>query len=116
MAKILLTWELGGGLGHLIQLLPLARGLTAAGHTVFAALKDLTRVRGISGYDGVVLLPAPTQPGRPADEIKPPVTFAHILHNVGIGNPIAFTGLAEGWRNICALVRPDLIIYDHSPV
>jgi UDP:flavonoid glycosyltransferase YjiC (YdhE family) len=37
MATILLTWELGAGLGHLVNLLPLARGLLQRGHRVYAA-------------------------------------------------------------------------------
>ena len=45
MARILLTWELGGGLGHLMNLRPLAEGLTRRGHRVVAALRDLSSAR-----------------------------------------------------------------------
>jgi hypothetical protein len=38
MGIVLLSWELGGGAGHLINLLPLAKGLAARGHKVFAAM------------------------------------------------------------------------------
>jgi UDP:flavonoid glycosyltransferase YjiC (YdhE family) len=39
MSTILLTWELGGGLGHLVNLLPLARELSQRGNRVFAPVK-----------------------------------------------------------------------------
>ena len=34
MARILLAWELGGGLGHVTRLEPLARELVRQGHDV----------------------------------------------------------------------------------
>jgi hypothetical protein len=37
---ILFCWELGGGLGHLMQMLPLADDLVKSGHRVFVALRD----------------------------------------------------------------------------
>ena len=43
MARVLLTWELGGGSGHFVNLRPFVHGLEAAGHKVFAALRDLRK-------------------------------------------------------------------------
>lgn len=46
MATVLVTWELGGGLGHLLPLEPLVRGLSERGHRVAVALRDLSRAGG----------------------------------------------------------------------
>ena len=46
VARILFTWELGGGLGHLANMAPLAEGLAQAGHQVYVALRDLTSANG----------------------------------------------------------------------
>ncbi len=39
MSTILFAWELGGGLGHLVQLRPPAEALAARGHRVLAAVR-----------------------------------------------------------------------------
>jgi hypothetical protein len=41
MATVLFAWELGGGLGHLMQMLPLAWGLRRE-HRVVAVLRHLS--------------------------------------------------------------------------
>ena len=45
MPTVLLAWELGGGLGHFMNLRPLAEGLRRRGHRVVAALRDLSVAR-----------------------------------------------------------------------
>jgi hypothetical protein len=57
MSIILLTWELGGGLGHLVNLLPLARGLSQRGNRVFAAIKT-----GRNARVGYSMLPTSVGP------------------------------------------------------
>ena len=47
MGSVLLTWELGAGLGHLVNLLPLARGLAERGHRVTAMLRDLSQAEKV---------------------------------------------------------------------
>jgi hypothetical protein len=51
MATALLTWELGGGLGHLHNLLPAARGLHSLGHRVVLALQDVTKAKQVLGEE-----------------------------------------------------------------
>jgi hypothetical protein len=55
MATLLYAWELGGGVGHLANLLSLARGLCERGYRVVASLRDLSQVHRFSrSGDGVV--------------------------------------------------------------
>jgi hypothetical protein len=115
MGTILISWELGGGLGHLVQLAPLARGLAARGHKVFAALRHLERADAVFGNGVASLLAAPWATTPVERQVRPPLTLAHILHNMGWHDPAQLRGLCEAWRTLYALVRPDLIVFDHAP-
>jgi len=89
MATILLTWELGGGLGHLVNLVPLARRFCESGHRVFAALRDMSRAETLFAGMGVSYLRALVKLRRDEDRFDPPRTFPHILHNSGYGRDAA---------------------------
>lgn len=116
MAKILLTWELGGGLGHLVNLKPFADGLARRGHQVFAAFKDLTRVGDVFATENVTYLQAPILSRRLDEHVLRPFTFAHILHNCGFGDLDTLRRLTQGWKDLFDRRRPDLVVLDHSPV
>ena len=114
MATILLAWELGGGLGHFMNLRPLADGLLRRGHRVVATLRDLSSARRFLPTPDVAILQAPFK-HQPAREIEPCCTFAQILHNCGFGDSEALATLADAWRHVYEYVKPDLIVFDHSP-
>ena len=59
MATVLLNWELGGGLGHMMQLAPLARALVARGHKVYVALRDVAGAEAAFAGSGVCYVGAP---------------------------------------------------------
>ena len=69
MGNILFTWELGGGLGHLMQIQPLAKAMGERGHKVFAALTDLSRARSDPRAKGAATS-GPVQ-GAPGGSIHP---------------------------------------------
>src|SRR5687768_13672314 len=110
-----MTWELGGGLGHMVRLAPMARNMREAGHRVIVALRDVSRAKRIFENLHVELVQAPVLTRAAANPVASPMTFAHLLHNVGFGNEGELWGLVQAWRNLYALVRPDLILFDHSP-
>lgn len=115
MARILFTWELGGGLGHVAPYVSLARGLRDKGHEVAFILRDLRQAETSLGEEGFPYFQAPVMLRSAENEIRTPYTFAQILHNVGYGNIHFLTGLAKGWRQIFDSFKPDIVIYDHSP-
>jgi len=115
MPTILFTWELGAGLGHLTRMRPVAESLARHGHRVLAALRDLASAEQVFGGTGVSYLQAPFKQGAPARPIHPASTFAHILHNVGFADATELRGLTAAWRSLYSVVRPDLIVADHSP-
>ena len=99
-----------------MNLLPLARGLCRHGHRVFAALKDLSQAEHVFAGLGLSYFQAPISTHPCANAIDPPRTFPHILHNQGFGELGGLRAMADAWRNIYDAVRPDLVIFDHSPM
>ena len=115
MAKVLLAWELGAGKGHLVNLLPLAQGLRAHGHRLFLALRDLAHAQTVFGGLGAAYLQSPYKAGPPRTPIFVPRSFAHLLYNVGFGDPPELEILVAAWRNLFEMIDPDLIVFEHSP-
>lgn len=113
MRTILFAWELGAGFGHLMRLAPLARALSACGFRVYAALRDLNMAHGI--FDpAVMLLSAPyrivmSPPSRVADN------FADVIAELTFADDGVLHAHASAWRNLFELIKPDLIVFDHSP-
>ena len=102
-------------MGHLLNLLPLVRGLCGRGHRVFAALRDLSQAKSVFAGIDVALLQSPYKATPPGDPVRVPRSFAHVLYNVGFGDPPELESLVEAWRNLFALVAPDLVVFEHSP-
>jgi UDP:flavonoid glycosyltransferase YjiC (YdhE family) len=114
VSRVLFTWELGGGYGHLAHILPLANALRARGHECTLALRDLSRVGNVAGTGNFRLLQAPvwlpTAVGMP-----PPASYAEILLRFGYLDPRWLRALAAAWRSLYALASPDLLVFNHSP-
>jgi UDP:flavonoid glycosyltransferase YjiC (YdhE family) len=114
MATVLLVWELGAGFGHLINLLPLAKGLVQSGHRVVAAIRDLPFAEKVFGNLNITYFQAPTF-AQPSQLIDPIRSYAQILYNTGFNDPATLRFMANAWRNLYDCIKPDLIIFDHSP-
>ena len=115
MAKVLLTWELGAGSGHFVNLRPFVAGLEAKGHKVYVALRDLCRGPALLGGRGVSFLQSPYKSDAPRNPIQAPRTFADVLHNIGFGDAEELAVLADAWGSLIDWIDPQLIIFDHSP-
>jgi UDP:flavonoid glycosyltransferase YjiC (YdhE family) len=114
MATILLTWELGGGLGHCVKLAPLASGLVARGHHVYFAAHDVATAQRVLQNPRVKYLQSPFTARQPQTSPQPR-TFAQVLCDVGFGDDLSLRALVTSWRNLIELVQPQLIICEHSP-
>jgi hypothetical protein len=112
---VLFVWECGAGMGHLVQIRPVAQELRRRGNRVFVAARDVARAAPLFEGSGIVLFPAPFKLGRPIDGPAVPCSVAHILHNVGWDNAAGLGGLVDAWRAIYELVKPDVIVCEHSP-
>ncbi len=114
MATYLFAWELGYGLGHLVNLRPLVAGLSARGHRVALVLRDLARARSIFAGENIFYWQAPFKHRR-TQHLGPTLNFAHILYENGFCDADELGSLGEAWRNIFRHVDPDVIVFDHSP-
>lgn len=64
---------------------------------------------------GVPYVQAPILHTRLPNPIEPVYHYAHILHNIGFADADALFGLVRGWHTLFDLIKPDLVISDHSP-
>ncbi|PHQ33160.1 hypothetical protein CEE69_22120 [Rhodopirellula bahusiensis] len=116
LTKVLITWELGGGLGHLTPIRTLAGKLLDRGHEVCLAVRDLVSAGSL--FEGLPVSyyqsPHRIEPFRP--EIDPPVTYEHMLHNIGFGTEPGLNALSSAWVQIFEHCKPDAVLFEHSPV
>jgi glycosyltransferase involved in cell wall biosynthesis/UDP:flavonoid glycosyltransferase YjiC (YdhE family) len=111
---VLFAWELGAGLGHLVQMRPLAETLAELGHRVIVCLRDLSRATAVFRHPNVRFVQAPAWTGGGARFPKPR-DYAQMLMNVGFGSDVALAGRAEAWRELLVTYAPDLMVVDHAP-
>lgn len=115
MARILFTWELGEGNGHIVPHFELLSRLVKNGHQVYFAAKNLTLAVKILEPIGVKCMQAPIRPIiRKYDQIRV-YTYANLLNNIGYNDKNIIFGMICGWYNLYKILEPQLIIFDHSP-
>jgi len=116
MATVMFDWEQGGGLGHLMQTLPLAEGLARKGHRVFVAPRDLVAASALYDHKGVLFLPASHKEAMTGPvPCRRTLNFAHVLMNIGWDTDRSLEVLAGAWRNQFISIRPDAGVFDHGP-
>jgi UDP:flavonoid glycosyltransferase YjiC (YdhE family) len=113
MSHFLLTWELGGALGHLAALRSLATPLLAGGHRVTLALRD--QQRATEFFPELQSLAAPLCQRKPSEMISEPSTFADILSNAGWSEPAELSRLVSQWRKLFDVCRPDVVVCNFAP-
>lgn len=113
--RFLFTWELGGGLGHVLANIPLIQCLLRSGHRVAFAVRNFQAAARTGFTSDVQWLQAPFALADAADPVHPACTFAHILHNVGFDSDDHLRGRVLAWQELFEQTTPDVIICDHSP-
>jgi rhamnosyltransferase subunit B len=103
---VLLGWELGGGLGHVQQLLLLANALAARGFRPVLALRDLIGPRPLLRECPFPVVQAPlysrAAPGFVAR------SYADILAVHGFADADQLLAMTQAWLALLDLVRPAL--------
>jgi UDP:flavonoid glycosyltransferase YjiC (YdhE family) len=114
MARILMVWELGSGMGHMDRMLVIARALRERHHDVRFALRDLSRAHSRIAAEGFMMMQTPVWLPHMGN---PPRlgNYSAILASAGWLSPPGLAGLIVGWRSLFSLIKPDLIICDHAP-
>ncbi|MGH6646295.1 glycosyltransferase [Aquabacterium sp.] len=115
MARFLLSWELGGGLGHAGRLKPLTQELMRRGHHVDLVLRELVHTHTLLKDLKVRTLQAPVWMHRVVGLPDPQATLAEILLANGYFGVDALNALVQGWKAALELTRPDVLVADYSP-
>jgi rhamnosyltransferase subunit B len=119
--RVLMGWELGGGLGHLMRLREIARSLLDDGCEVVlaaASARSATRVFAAElERDAFRILQAPLMKRLPPDPSLSTgiATFADTLASRGLGDIRRLFANADAWFELVRQLAPDLIVSDWSP-
>jgi UDP:flavonoid glycosyltransferase YjiC (YdhE family) len=116
LKSVLFGWELGANLGHAKPLAEIARGLISEDVRLFVAARDLSYAS--TAFEGLraQLLQAPVWPdhhhfGSDAGQ----ACYSDVLVQIGFAEPQKLAAVVGGWIALFDLVRPDVIVADHSP-
>jgi len=114
MGRVLVIWEMGGGLGHLMRIRPIARQLADRGHDVTVGSRAWAGDHAERWFSGMTCLTTP--PTTTPDGER--VTFhsmPSILKAVGWADTDELAGQVDRWRAFLAEQRPDVIVLDYAP-
>ena len=115
---VLLAWELGSGLGHVMPLRRIATRLLRQGIRIIAVLKDVSSARWLDGLDADVMQ-APVWPVTFKSDAErarlSSATLADSLADFGLADEEALRILLTAWSHLFDLIRPDLVIADFAP-
>lgn len=121
MARFILAWEQGGGLGHALPLSQLACALLARGHQVDLVWREPSKAPLLLGeawqHPNLRLWAAPhwrglNGPGMPT----PPRSYADLLCLCGHLDQPAITALLKAWLDLLRTLQADVLVADYAPV
>jgi rhamnosyltransferase subunit B len=114
VARVLCAWELGAGLGHVQALLSVARALAREGHEPVCAFRNVVEGSALWRDLPFPVLQAPIWHDRPFPG-GGFASYADVLAYHGFADADELSALVQAWQRLLDLVRPDLIVCDHSP-
>jgi UDP:flavonoid glycosyltransferase YjiC (YdhE family) len=118
LKTVLLAWELGRGLGHLVSIRRVATRLKAYGMQTIAVVNDLTSIVLNGVCDDVIAAPAwPLASQNAAQRARQSsATLNDILSSAGLADASAVQRLLVAWDGIFERFRPHLVIADFAPL
>jgi UDP:flavonoid glycosyltransferase YjiC (YdhE family) len=119
LKTVLFAWELGRGLGHLMNMRRIAARLKPHGFRFVAVSRDPAATDLLAG-EFAEIIAAPRWPAdyRPASQqaALSSATLNDILSAMGLADSSAVQKLLGAWDDIFKRTRPDLVIADFSPL
>ena len=117
MGRVLIVWELGAHLGHVLRILGVARELRARGVELLIAVRDLRASAATLGREGFACVQAPMVPALPSGTSAPPepAGYAGILAGCGFGDNAMLRAMVQGWDGLLDVYRPHALLADHAP-
>ncbi len=111
--KVLIGWELGGGLGHVMRAAALAREFSRRGWQAIVCLRDLNGTVLAEWPEDVCLLQAPL--AHKNSRIINPASYGEILHSAGYHDGNQLSALVTAWSHLIELSGARLVVADHAP-
>jgi UDP:flavonoid glycosyltransferase YjiC (YdhE family) len=119
MKTVMFAWELGRGLGHLMNMRRIAQRLRAHGARTIAAVADPSSAGPLrEAFSEIVGAPRWPLHSRPAAQRSPlsSATLNDILSGAGLADGAAVDRLLGAWDELLRTARPDLVIADFAPL
>lgn len=117
MGRILFGSEFGANLGHIYPMLRVADVLSAQGHEIIFAARDVTQTYAAVTEKGYKVVPAPYWINPPIPNLRNIATpsYADVLVRQGFGHRGNLAAMFSAWAHLINFLKPDLVIADHSP-
>lgn len=122
MAKVLCAWEFGAGLGHLLQIIPVAERLVDEGHTVCLAVPDphaaLRLIKPVYVQNKAINVIAGPIWSVPSDihiNDIPMQTMADVLWAFDFHKSEKLGFMTDRWSQIIQQSQAELIVADAAP-
>ncbi|TWT99064.1 glycosyltransferase [Neorhodopirellula pilleata] len=115
MGRVLITWELGGGLGHLLCLKPLIKRLQSCGLELFLTVRDVANAKDVYSDTEITILQSPIHRSSALSPFRDARSFAELLLAEGFADRDDLYSRCLAWREIVARIDPDFILFDHAP-
>ena len=94
----------------------LARRLAADGVKATFAVNDLANVHLVAKRDEFAILQSPVWPDHRHWGHRPSIaSYADILTGIGFADSAKLSTMMSAWHSLLELVKPDLVVADHSP-
>jgi hypothetical protein len=113
MARILLGWELGNGIGYARRLAAIADRLSAEGHEPVLALREPQALR--RPRHPVVQAPVVVGRLRPGTASFVPAGFADLIACNGFGFADHLLQILGDWQKVIDEAQPDLVVAEYAP-
>lgn len=112
---IVLTWELGAALGHVMGFRNLVIAFLAKDYKVSIVGRNLPSVDLVFHDLDISYYQSPLFSAPKMQSLAATHSYSDIIYDLGYSSEQSLTGLVNGWLNLFQLLKPDLLICDHSP-
>ena len=114
MRNVLIAWEIGGNLGHLGRLLPIATELIASGYRVTFAVPEGAQARQWLQERNWSVVDIPACVNR-SNSTQVASCHADWFLQTGFGDILATVNRLALWAKQMSELKPDLILLDYAP-
>jgi len=115
MARLLCVWEQGQNLGHLASLREPMEVALQNGHQVFLAARELHSIPLVLGDLPIAVLQAPFKQNAVPLGAESLLSYTHLIASSCFATVDELAVLVGAWRTLFDLVRPDCVLFEHSP-